>query len=233
MNCDCLLLLLVMMLIGAATLTSALRAASHSSQLLTRAMNGRATRCYSGNRVLAMCAPATPSAPAAPVGEVSELSRLEIRIGKIVEIGRHPEADGLFVEKVDLGEADGPRTIVSGLVQFCTEEQLLNRKVVVLANLKPRALKGIMSAGMLLCASNADHTKVEPLVVPDGAPVGQLVTFSGYKPEPEPAGNRASKAFTKVADDLFVDDNGVATYKGVPFDCGSGPITASLKGKIS
>jgi len=222
MNCVC--LLLIVMMIGP-TLISSLRSTIFRSSL--KSLAPRSAAAYSGCRVLAMCSAAPPA------GEVTELSRLEIRIGKIVEIGRHPEADGLYVEKVDLGEAEGPRTIVSGLVQFCTEEQLLNRKVVVLANLKPRALKGIMSAGMLLCVSNADHTKVEPLVVPEAAPVGQLVTFSGHKPEPEPAGNRASKAFSKVADELFVDDNGVATYKGVPFDCGSGPITASLKGKIS
>ena len=54
-----------------------------------------------------------------------------------------------------LGESE-PRTIVSGLVEFCTAEQLLNRKVVVLANLKPRAIKGITSCGMLLCASSPD-----------------------------------------------------------------------------
>lgn len=85
-----------------------------------------------------------------------------------MEIGRHPEADGLYVEKIDLGEADGPRTIVSGLVKYVTEEEMLNRDVVVLANLKPRALKGIMSHGMLLCASNEDHTVVVPLAPPQG-----------------------------------------------------------------
>lgn len=58
-----------------------------------------------------------------------------------------------------VGEADGPRTIVSGLVEFCTVEQLLNKNVIVLCNLKPRPLKGILSAGMLLCASSADKTK--------------------------------------------------------------------------
>jgi tRNA-binding EMAP/Myf-like protein len=60
----------------------------------------------------------------------------------------------------DVGEADGPRTIVSGLVEFCTVEQLLNKNVVVLCNLKPRPLKGVLSAGMLLCASSADKTQV-------------------------------------------------------------------------
>ena len=90
----------------------------------------------------------------------ADLSCLEIRIGKIVEIGKHPEADTLYVEKVDVGEASGPRVIVSGLVQHCTVESLLNRKVIVLCNLKPRPLKGITSHGMLLCSSNDDHTKV-------------------------------------------------------------------------
>lgn len=42
-------------------------------------------------------------APEAPKGELTELSRLEIRTGKIVEVSRHPEADGLYVEKIDLG----------------------------------------------------------------------------------------------------------------------------------
>lgn len=135
-----------------------------------------------------------PAVPSAVVEELTELSRLEIRVGKIIEIAKHPEADSLYVEKVDCGkcsnnfhaivtlffrweyedsiivmnvelidnagEADGPRTIVSGLVEFCTVEQLLNKNVVVLCNLKPRPLKGVLSAGMLLCASSADKTKV-------------------------------------------------------------------------
>jgi len=179
------------------------------------------------------------AAPAAPeaAGEVTELSRLEIRVGKIVEVSKHPEADSLYVEKVDVGEPEGPRTIVSGLVAYCTVEQLLNRNVVVLCNLKPRPLKGITSFGMLLCASTKEgeeKSAVEPLLVPEGAKVGELITFAGHKPEPEPAGNRASKAFTKVADDLFVDDGGLATFKGTPFMTSSGAITSSMKkGSIS
>lgn len=95
-----------------------------------------------------------------PGAKPSEVSLLEIRVGRIVEIAKHPEADSLYVEKVDVGEPTGPRTIVSGLVQYCPIESLQNKLVVVLCNLKPRPLKGIPSYGMLLCASNADHTKV-------------------------------------------------------------------------
>ena len=97
---------------------------------------------------------------------VTPLSQMEIRVGKIIEIDVHPEAENLFIEKVDVGEEEGPRTIVSGLVKFCKKEDLLNKNIVVLCNLKPRPLKGVVSAGMLLCASNEDHTVVEPLIVP-------------------------------------------------------------------
>ena len=68
------------------------------------------------NRVATMCTSA-PSLEA-------ELSKLEIRIGKIVEIAVHPEADSLYVEKVDIGEPSGPRTIVSGLVKFCSADSV-------------------------------------------------------------------------------------------------------------
>lgn len=65
---------------------------------------------------------------------------------------QHPDADSLYVEKIDVGEAE-PRTVVSGLVQFAPREELQDRLVVVLCNLKPQKMRGIESKGMLLCAS--------------------------------------------------------------------------------
>ena len=88
----------------------------------------------------------TPEVPLSKA-KIEGLELLEIRVGKIVSIGVHAEADSLYVEQVDLGESSGPRTIISGLVQYCTVDQLLNREVVVLCNLKPRAIKGITSNG--------------------------------------------------------------------------------------
>ena len=58
-----------------------------------------------------------------PQEELTELSRLEIRAGKIIEISKHPEAESLYVEKVDIGEPEA-RTIVSGLVQFCSQDMV-------------------------------------------------------------------------------------------------------------
>lgn len=77
---------------------------------------------------------------------------MDIRIGKIVEVSKHPEADSLYVEKIDLGE-EQPRTVVSGLVNFIPLEDMQGRMVVVLCNLKPAKMRGIESQGMVLCAS--------------------------------------------------------------------------------
>jgi len=63
-----------------------------------------------------------------------------------------------------------------------------------------------MSHGMLLCASNEDHTVVTPLSPPAGVAVGELITFEGHAAAPEPPGNRAGKAFDRVADDLFAGE---------------------------
>eukprot|EP01038_Epipyxis_sp_PR26KG_P012328 gene12328-16535_t len=170
-----------------------------------------------------------------PIPELKsgDISLLEIRVGKIIEISKHPEADSLYVEKVDVGEPSGPRTIVSGLVQFCTIDMLLNKQVIVLCNLKPRPLKGIVSQGMLLCTSSSDRSQVVPLSPPPQTPIGDLITFKGYSSQPVEAGNKASKSYSKIADDFFVNDEGIATYSGIPFMTSLGPITSGIKGKIS
>jgi methionine--tRNA ligase beta chain len=165
---------------------------------------------------------------------VTELSRLEVRVGKVLECAPHPDADTLFVETVDCGE-DEPRTIVSGLVKYMSAEDLTGRTVVVLCNLKPRMMRGVMSYGMLLCASNEDHTKVDPLCAPKGSPVGELVTFAGHKAAPAAAGNRATKAFDRVAAELSTGTDGVARFQDVTFDTSAGPCfsPAKLQGSVS
>lgn len=65
---------------------------------------------------------------------------------------QHPDADSLYLEKIDVGEAE-PRTVVSGLVAYVSQEDLQDRLVLVLCNLKPQKMRGIESQAMLLCAS--------------------------------------------------------------------------------
>lgn len=74
---------------------------------------------------------------------------------------QHPDADSLYVEKIDVGEAE-PRTVVSGLVQFVPKEQLQDRLVVLLCNLKPQKMRGVESQGMVLCASRYRGTEGTP-----------------------------------------------------------------------
>jgi len=74
---------------------------------------------------------------------------------------------------------------------------------------------------------------VEPLTPNDAVPIGELITIEGHPSAPVEAGNKASKAFSKVADDLYVNDEQLASYKGTAFMTSQGPIKCDLKGKIS
>lgn len=159
-------------------------------------------------------------------GEVS-ISVLDIRIGLIVKVWKHPSADALFVEEIDMGEGN-VRQVVSGLARYLKEEDLLSRKVAVIANVKPGKLRDVLSSGLVLCASSLDHSIVEPLLVPDGAAIGERITFAGHEGKPEEVLNPKKKQLEKVFPDLCTDDNGVATYQGIPFMTSGGPCKSSL-----
>ena len=83
-----------------------------------------------------------------------EFSKLDLRIGKVLEVADHPNADKLYVLKVDIGEKE--IQLVAGLKQHCSIEDLQDKKVVVLTNLEPRAVRGVESQGMLLAAQSED-----------------------------------------------------------------------------
>ena len=81
---------------------------------------------------------------------VEEFRKLDLRVGTIKEVAEHPNADKLFVLKVDIGE--DVRQLVAGLKGHYEEDDLIGKKVIVLANLKPAELRGVKSNGMLLAA---------------------------------------------------------------------------------
>lgn len=151
--------------------------------------------------------------PAAAVEEIVP-SRLDIKIGKIVEVSRHPDAESLYIEKIDLGEAV-PRTIVSGLVNFVPEEEMKDRLVVVLCNLKPAKLKGVESKGMVLCSSRDEPKEVEPLAAPEGSKPGDKVVVEGYEGDnADEVLNPKKKVWDKLAVDLKTSEAGVAQWQG-------------------
>ncbi|WMV33792.1 hypothetical protein MTR67_027177 [Solanum verrucosum] len=155
------------------------------------------------------------------------VSLLKLQIGHIKKAWKHPSADSLLVEEIDVGEAKC-RQVVSGLAKFCSPEQLTNRLVVLVTNMKPSKLRDVTSEGMVLCASNEDHTVVEPLIAPEGAKVGECISFAGHGGKPEDVLNPKKKQFEKIAVNLFTDDKGVATFKGIPFMTSAGPCTSSI-----
>jgi aminoacyl tRNA synthase complex-interacting multifunctional protein 1 len=140
---------------------------------------------------------------------------MDIRVGKIIKVWPHETADKLFCEEIDLGNGE-VRQIASGLRPFYKDSDLQDRIVLVLCNLKKRSLVGFASHGMVLCASNADHTAVEFVVPPAGTVVGERVTFEGIDPDvaPEPENKVAKKKiFEQVAPDLKTNDAGHVVWK--------------------
>ncbi len=77
---------------------------------------------------------------------------IDLRVARIIKIERHPKADKLYIETLDDGSGK-ERVIVSGLVPFYKEEDLLGKQIILVNNLKPAKLRGVESAGMLLAAS--------------------------------------------------------------------------------
>ncbi|KAI4306557.1 hypothetical protein L6164_029825 [Bauhinia variegata] len=112
------------------------------------------------------------------------VSLLNIQVGLIREAWKHPSADSLLVEEMDVGEAK-LRQVVSGLAKFYSPDELTDRRVVLITNVKPGKLRDVMSEGLVLCASNEDHTIVEPLLPPEGSSNGERVYFSGIDGKPE------------------------------------------------
>ncbi|KAG2290593.1 hypothetical protein Bca52824_050197 [Brassica carinata] len=172
--------------------------------------------------------PAEAAAPA-PANKETELSvsLLNIQVGLIRKAWKHPSADSLLVEEIDVGEGK-VRQVVSGLAKFCNPDDLANRLVALITNVKPGKLRDVMSEGLVLCASNEDHSVVEPLLPPAGAKPGERVSFSGVEGKPEEVLNPKKKQLEKITPNLYTDETGVATYKGIPFMTSAGACTSSI-----
>jgi len=147
-------------------------------------------------------------------GRPIDASRLDMRVGKIIHVERHPDANSLFVEKVNIGE-EKPRTIVSGLVGHVALEELQDRMAIFMCNLKPVKMRGIFSEGMIMCATGPDQ--VNPLIPPEGSVIGDRVRLQGYTEEPDALLNPKKKIWEQIKPDMHVNADGIATYKGREF----------------
>lgn len=110
-------------------------------------------------------------------------TKIALKTAKITAITRHPDADKLYMETLDDGSGN-ERTIVSGLVPYFTEEELLGKTVIIADNLKPRKMRGVVSQGMLLAAGSVAADGTETLEVLDAswAPPGTPIVIDGIEP---------------------------------------------------
>jgi methionyl-tRNA synthetase len=97
-------------------------------------------------------AEAAPVAPIAPSITIDDFAKIDLRVGIVKHAEAVKGADKLLHLKIDIGEAE-PRTIVAGIAKAYQPDQLIGRKVVIVANLEPRKLRGITSQGMIVAAS--------------------------------------------------------------------------------
>lgn len=94
---------------------------------------------------------------------IDDFAKVELKVAEVIACEKMENADKLLVLKVKIGEEE--RTIVSGIAQHYAPEELVGKKVVVVANLKPTKLRGTLSQGMILAASDKEDNIVEVLTV--------------------------------------------------------------------
>ena len=177
-------------------------------------------------------------------------------ISLLCKVWHHPEADKLFCEEIDVGEEDGPRQIASGLREHYTLDEMQDRKVLVVCNLKAAKIVGFNSNGMVLAAKvrphniicsslirntrnsflhflqSADGKQVEIVSPPADAPVGERVFVHGLSGEPYSSAQiKKKKVWESVSKGLKTGENGVATWDGMEIRTSAGVCSvASLVG---
>jgi len=151
---------------------------------------------------------------------------IDLEVAEITEVKRHPDAEKLYVEKVKMG--DGERQIVSGLVPYFKEEELVGKKVIIVKNLAPAKLRGVDSEGMLLVAEGKDD-KIEILSSQEWN-VGDKAFAEGI--DSKPRKQITFKEFSKIK---FKVKEGKILVEGKPLAVNGKTITTEevKDGKVS
>jgi methionyl-tRNA synthetase len=116
-----------------------------------------------------------PSPSETTEATIDDFTKIDLRVAQIVVAERIPKADKLLRLEVDLGPDHPRRQILSGIAEWYTPEELIGRRVAIIANLAPRKMRGLESHGMLLAASGTDHTKPILATFSDEVPLGSRI----------------------------------------------------------
>ena len=115
-----------------------------------------------------------PKPPQSDVISMQDFAKIKLRIGRVIDVSDHPNADKLMVMKVDLG--DEQRQLCAGLKGYYTPEQLMGKNLVIVTNLPPRTMRGVESNGMLLAAVTPGYSQVVVLTTESDIPPGSEVS---------------------------------------------------------
>jgi methionyl-tRNA synthetase len=116
-----------------------------------------------------------PTSPPTPTIEYNDFARLDLRVATVLECKPHANADKLLVLQIDLGQEK--RQICAGLRQHVADPQsLVGKQIVVVANLAPRQMRGEISQGMLLAATDATTGQIIVITPSAPAAVGSKVS---------------------------------------------------------
>lgn len=118
---------------------------------------------------------AIPEKPSTPLIDIADFMKVTLRVGCIIAVEPVAKSKKLLKLQVDMGPELGARQIVSGIAQYYTSENLLNKRIIVVANLKPAQLMGVESNGMLLAGASEDGTTLAIVEPHEALPLGSIV----------------------------------------------------------
>lgn len=162
---------------------------------------------------------------AAPAEKPLSPALIDLRVGHILKAERHPNADSLYVSTIAIGDAPGTdntseyegqvvRTVCSGLNGLIPLEEMQNRKIVAVCNLKPVTMRGIKSCAMVLAASpkvaegeDSHKGPVELVNPPADSKAGDRVFFEGWEGEPEGVLNPKKKVWETLQPGFTTTEN--------------------------
>jgi aminoacyl tRNA synthase complex-interacting multifunctional protein 1 len=166
-------------------------------------------------------APAAPLLPEA----TSQWHMCDLRVGRVLTVGTHPEADGLYVLSIGVGGGE-TRSVCAGLRAYVPEEEMAGRLVVLICNLKPRKLRGVDSTAMCLAGSvrsaeDGEKETVVPIAPPAACAEGEIIRIAGMGGERAVEDGKfvSTKNWERVGARFAVKD-GKACYDGTPMVAG-------------
>ena len=106
---------------------------------------------------------------------IDDFSKIQLCVARVTAAEKVEKSDKLLKLTLSLGEAEPSRTVCSGIAKFYTPEDMVGKQVVLVKNLKPVKLRGILSEGMILCSSDKDDTMLKIVSPEPGAADGDIV----------------------------------------------------------